>query len=172
MAEGDAESGGDQDGPERVRKKMPHDHAQVSRTDRLGRERERLAAEPEKFAAHQSRHASPAGEADHGHDVEHVVLRFEEADRHEDEEQRREAIHDLDEPGDRDVGPAAVITGPGRQARTPMVSAMPWETKPMESEVRAPWSIRAAMSRPVESVPQRCFHEGGAKASGVLSMGE
>src|SRR6266851_1577899 len=48
-----------------------------------------------------------------------------------------------------------------RPTKVPKTPADPTTTTPMTSEIRAPYRIRLAMSRPSESVPSQCSGEGG-----------
>ncbi len=45
----------------------------------------------------------------------------------------------------------------------PMLSATPWPTNPITSEMRAPYSKRLKMSRPISSLPSKNSAPGGSK---------
>ena len=46
-------------------------------------------------------------------------------------------------------------------SRPPTTVAMAMVAKATGREIRAPWTIRARMSRPTSSVPSQCSTEGG-----------
>jgi hypothetical protein len=47
----------------------------------------------------------------------------------------------------------------------PMIAWIPTTTSPIESEIRMPWIMPAATSRPRRSVPSQCAPDGVANTS-------
>ena len=84
------------------------------------------------------------------------------ADRDEQQDDRREAHDDVDDPHDAEVRRAVEARdgaedGPDQRRDQDA-------TRPTSSETRPPTSVRASMSRPLRSVPSQCSGEGGLLA--------
>src|SRR5512142_1623992 len=107
----DSQGGRDEDGRQAVRQDVLHDDASVSRADGVGRYHELPFLERDELGANEPRRLHPTREPDHGHDVDDA--RLEDGDHGKHQEDRRDGEHDVHQPHDHSVYPAAVITGDG-----------------------------------------------------------
>ena len=92
---------------------MAENDARVTGTDGPGGQDKIALAKTQELGTHQSGYPHPSGQANDDHDV--PDRRIEEGDNRKDQEEGREAQHDIDKTHQQGIDPASVVAGQGAE---------------------------------------------------------
>lgn len=121
----------------------------------------RAGPQVDRLGAHDAGEGDPVGRRDADHDAGDAAPDEDREEGHEDEVGH--ALHEVDEPQDDPVDPAAADGGAAPSSRTMRVETSEAD-RPMRIEIDRPLSVRMSMSRPIQSVPNGLAAEGGRSA--------